>query len=40
MPERSAEVTILVKNLRHKNSVMRELSARGFAIREFAGRIL
>jgi len=40
MPERSAEVTFLVTSLRHKNGVLGELSARGFAIRELVSRIL
>ena len=39
MPERSSEVTFLVTSLRHKNLVLRELSARGFPIRELVGRI-
>jgi hypothetical protein len=40
MPERSTEVTFLVTSLRHKNSALRGLSAKGFAIRELVGRIL
>jgi hypothetical protein len=39
MPERSAEVTFLVKTTSHKVEVLRELSSKGFAIREIGGRI-
>lgn len=38
LPERSAEVTFLVTSLRHKNGILRELSAKGFVIRELGGR--
>jgi hypothetical protein len=37
MPERSAEVTFLVKSLRHRKAVLRELSVKGFVIRELVG---
>lgn len=40
MPERSAEVSFLVASLRHKNRVLRELQAKGFAIRELVGPVL
>jgi hypothetical protein len=34
MPERSAEVTFLVKSLRHKDKVLGKLAAKGFTFRE------
>ena len=34
MPEGNAEVTFLATSARHKNAVLRELSARGFVVRE------
>jgi (p)ppGpp synthase/HD superfamily hydrolase len=39
MPERSTEVTFLVKTASHKVEVLRELSSKGFVIREIGGRI-
>ena len=39
MPERSTEVTFLVKTASRKVEVLRELSSKGFAIREIGGRI-
>jgi hypothetical protein len=37
MPERSTEVTFLVRSLKQKSSVLQELSTQGFAIRELIG---
>lgn len=34
MPERFAEVSFLVKAARHKTEILRELSAKGFVVRE------
>jgi hypothetical protein len=39
MPERSTEVTFLVKTASRKVEVLRELLSKGFAIREIGGRI-
>jgi hypothetical protein len=38
MPERSAEVTFLATSARHKNAILRELSARGFVVREVVNK--
>jgi hypothetical protein len=37
MPERFAEVTFRATNLQHKKAVLKELSAKGFQIREVSG---
>jgi hypothetical protein len=39
MPERFAEVTFLVTSLRDKSGIVKELSAKGFVVRESTGLI-
>lgn len=39
MPERFTEVTFLVKNAKHKTEVFRQLTARGFEVRELVASI-
>ena len=36
MPERSTEVTFLVKTSRHKKEILEALSAKGFIVRELS----